>query len=259
MRDLVSVVAAVGLAVAGLGCNSILGNNPHETASAGGAPGTAGGSGGSGSGGSGASGGTGGASCTNMCTAGATQCQPGNSLQTCGTVNGCLAYTAAACGSGLVCERDAPASCADPSWAEWPIPNDAPDVAAGAPNPESYAINGDGTVTDKVTGLTWQQTPPPTTYTWSAAVDYCTTLTLGGYTDWRLPTKIELLSIVDYSVASPGPLINATAFPGTPSRYFWSSTPLAGSSSSPWSVSFLDGGATSADGVTNTYGVRCVR
>jgi hypothetical protein len=37
------------------------------------------------------------------------------------------------------------------SWAEWPMPNSQADVTAGAPNPESYMDNGDGTVTDKVT------------------------------------------------------------------------------------------------------------
>ena len=38
------------------------------------------------------------------------------------------------------------------------MPNGPTDVAAGAPNPEGYTLNGDGTVTDKITGLMWQQT-----------------------------------------------------------------------------------------------------
>jgi len=38
------------------------------------------------------------------------------------------------------------------AWAEWPMPQWSADVTAGAPNPEGYTDNGDGTVTDNVTG-----------------------------------------------------------------------------------------------------------
>ena len=40
------------------------------------------------------------------------------------------------------------------------MPNDRVDVTAGAPNLESYTDNKDGTVTDNLTGLMWQQTVP---------------------------------------------------------------------------------------------------
>jgi hypothetical protein len=53
------------------------------------------------------------------------------------------------------------------------MPNSQVDVTAGAPNLESYTDNGDGTVTDNVTGLMWQQAVPATTYTWANAVAYC--------------------------------------------------------------------------------------
>ena len=100
-------------------------------------------------------------------------------------------------------------------WAGWPMPNDQADVTAGAPNLESYTDNGDGTVTDNVTGLMWQQTVPTGTYTWAQAVAYCPTLTLADHSDWRLPSRIELVSIVDLGVTS-GPMINSTYFPSTP-------------------------------------------
>jgi Protein of unknown function (DUF1566) len=231
------------------------------------------GAGGAGTGGSGTGGaGTGGAggTCTNACTNGATQCLSDSSLQTCAAGgNGCRAWTTSACPTTptvLVCERPAPAGCVDPNWAEWPMPNGPADVATGAPNAESYAINADGTVTDNVTGLMWQRTVPiagttPTTFTLNAAVAYCPTLTLGGYNDWRLPTVVELVSIVDYSVATPGgPTINATAFPGTPGNYFWSSSPLAGAAGFGWLV-FFDNGMTvsSGDGLPDANYVRCVR
>ena len=132
--------------------------------------------------------------CTNICTTGATQCSDGATLQTCGPMNtGCTDFVNSLCSSGLVCERSAAASCADPHWAEWRMPNDAADAAAGAPNGASYTNNQDGTVTDNVTSLMWQQTVPTTTFTWTDAGAHCPTLTLGGHGDWRLPTVIELI------------------------------------------------------------------
>ena len=64
----------------------------------------------------------------------------------------------------------------------------------------NYTDNGDGTVTDEVTGLTWQQTPANTGLSWQEAVDCCESLELGGYDDWRIPTLKELFSISDFSL-----------------------------------------------------------
>jgi len=163
------------------------------------------------------------------------------------------------CPAGLVCERYPPATCADPNWDQWPLPNSQVDVGAGAPNLQSYTDNGDGTVTDNVTGLMWQQAVPAGTYTWAQAVAYCQTLTLAGHGDWRLPSMIELVSIVDYGQG--GPSISPNVFPSTPSDGFWSSSPFAGSSSSAWYVYvYFDLGYPSwGFGVSSTFYVRCVR
>ena len=142
-------------------------------------------------------------------------------------------------------------------WADWPMPNDQVDVTAGAPNLENYADNRDGTVTDNVTGLMWQQTVPTGTYTWAQAVAYCPTVTLAGHSDWRLPSRIELVSIVDLGVTS-GPMISSTYFPSTPAATFWSSSPVAGSPSDAWGVLFYLG-LTYIYVITDTYSVRCVR
>jgi hypothetical protein len=144
----------------------------------------------------------------------------------------------------------------DPTWAQWPMPNGQVDVTAGAPNLASYTDNGNGTVTDNVTGLMWQQAVPAGTYTWDQAKAYCPTLTLAGHDDWRLPKRIELVSIVDFGRS--GPAINTTYFPSTPSSSFWSSSLLAGPWSSGWGVHFYFGG-TSNSHVSTTYNVRCVR
>jgi hypothetical protein len=133
------------------------------------------------------------------------------------------------------------------------MPNLAADVSEGAPNLEDIADNGDGTVTDHVTDLMWQQAVSTTLYTWSEAVAFCPTLVLAGHTDWRLPSAIELVSIVDYGESSPS--INGTYFPSAPAASFWSSSV---GPTYAWKVNFGDG-STSTDDVTKTYNVRCVR
>ena len=70
-------------------------------------------------------------------------------------------------------------------------------------NQPSYTDNGDGTVTDNVTGLTWQQTPVNNGYSYDEAVAYCESLALGGYDDWRMPTTKELFSISNFSQGWP--------------------------------------------------------
>ena len=50
-----------------------------------------------------------------------------------------------------------------------------------------FTDNGDGTVTDNVTGLTWEQTPDSGNYSWDEAQAYCESLSLAGSDDWRMP------------------------------------------------------------------------
>jgi hypothetical protein len=120
----------------------------------------------------------------------------------------------------------------------------------------SYTINGDGTVTDRITALVWQR-EVPAMMTWADAMAYCPTLTLGGHNDWRLPTEVELVSLLDDSVET-GPMIDATVFPGTPENYFWSSLRMAGSPDNSWQVDFAGGGSYEAGQTAPLY-VRCVR
>jgi hypothetical protein len=66
------------------------------------------------------------------------------------------------------------------------------DLQMGVPWPSPrFHDNGNGTVTDNLTGLMWTKNAnlPGSTMTWYQAVDYCNSLTQGGYTDWRLPNK----------------------------------------------------------------------
>ncbi|QRN86878.1 DUF1566 domain-containing protein [Clostridia bacterium] len=68
-------------------------------------------------------------------------------------------------------------------------------------NAPSYTDNGDGTVTDNVTDLMWQQDPGEK-LTWPEAVELLDEFNeeaLGGYSDWRIPTIKELYSLVQFS------------------------------------------------------------
>jgi len=114
-------------------------------------------------------------------------------------------------------------------------------------------------VKDNVTLLEWQREVPATSYNWAAAKTYCDGLVLDGVSDWRLPTRIELVSIVDRTRVNPA--VDAAAFPNTPSEWFWTSTPWAGSSSSAWFVTFYGNGSRNGSlyFVGISYRVRCVR
>jgi len=117
-------------------------------------------------------------------------------------------------------------------------------------------------VKDNKTGLTWQREVPATGYNWENAKSYCPTLNalkLGGFEDgWRLPTKIELETLVVRWGAPPGPAIDIEAFPSTPDPYFWTETPVAGNSSNAWFVGFVSG-YSNYYYTNNTRRVRCVR
>jgi hypothetical protein len=84
------------------------------------------------------------------------------------------------------------------------------------------------------------------------------TSNLCGFNNWRLPTADELQSIEDYSVASPGPLIDITWFPNTQGQAYWASSPAANYSGGAWSVDFNHGWDGESDRTNSTY-VRLVR
>jgi hypothetical protein len=102
-----------------------------------------------------------------------------------------------------------------------------------------YIDNGNGTVTDTSTGLMWQKETPDDAKTWEQALSYCENLTLGGHTDWRLPTIKELRSLVDYTRYNPA--INTTYFPDTVASDYWSSTTYADGPDYAWIVYFYGG------------------
>jgi hypothetical protein len=151
-----------------------------------------------------------------------------------------------------------------------------------------YRDNNDGTVTDIKTNLQWmrfslgQEWKNGTCigeakgYGWSEAHNVADSLNCSGgyagYQDWRLPDKDELLTLVCCSNHQPKywknddrccksnyekPTIYQPAFPNTPCRTFWSSSPWY-LPIFAWSVDFNDGSANNRNRNSSSY-VRLVR
>ena len=123
------------------------------------------------------------------------------------------------------------------------------DGAVRAGGALSYTDNGDGTVTDNRTGLTWEKKTDDnvrTNYTWQAAFEYVAALNaanFAGHSDWRLPNVRELMSIIDYGRSNPSidPIFGPTSG-NTNFVTYWSSTSWAAynPAGNAWGVEFRD-------------------
>lgn len=131
----------------------------------------------------------------------------------------------------------------------------------------SFILHTDGTATDTTTGLMWMRcslgqtwngdtcSGNANTYTWQEALQRAQDINFGisnadndnavgfaGYTDWRLPNKNELESIVELRCRNPA--INAAIFPAIPSTSsFWSSSPYEdlNDTALAWRIDFWNG------------------
>ena len=114
------------------------------------------------------------------------------------------------------------------------------------------------TVTGKGTGLMWQRKLSAADQVTVPSAAGCSNPALAGFSDWRLPTVMELATIVDLAVVNPA--IAAQAFPNTPGASFVTSTPVyvaGGTSPNRWSVDFASG--LTANTTPAPAYVRCVR
>ena len=143
------------------------------------------------------------------------------------------------------------------------MPNPA---SSGLPNPASYTDLGNGAVRDNVTCLVWEKAPATTQGYWQDNSDHCASLTtssFAGYTDWRLPTRVEMASLVDF--AKTGDAIDPT-FPKEPSGYYrtgsdWYET-ITGQNTSGFSWIYGMSSGLTSNAYAKTTGqayVRCVR
>jgi len=209
----------------------------------------------------------------------------GDTTDTGGTIstggNAGSATTGGTTGTGASSGTCQPATCGSHKWACWPMPNAA---GSGLPNPASYTAVGTEAVLDNVTCLTWQKTEgSPAASTFSVAmpdtlannIAYCAGLassSYAGFSDWRVPTRVELASIVDYTKTT-GEAVNATfawaVGKGTYDRTFslWYET-IAGINNADLGWVYNLGTGTYPGGgglVSNAYAetsianVRCVR
>ncbi|MGM9428270.1 DUF1566 domain-containing protein [Hydrogenophaga sp. MI9] len=145
-------------------------------------------------------------------------------------------------------------------------------------NPMGYSALGTVPVTsclrDNVTGLIWEGKEATGTRAGSNTysnngtnlatdasgyVIHVNGIGLCGFTDWRLPSRQELLTLMD-SGRTTAASINTTWFPNTPATSFWSGQGLSTDNALAWYASFMGGSSySSAAPRTTAYAVRLVR
>jgi len=123
-------------------------------------------------------------------------------------------------------------------------------------NPEygknKFKNNGDGTITDEATDLTWMQADSGKGMDWPTALEYAENLEFAGHSDWRLPNAKELQSIIDYTrspdtsgSAAIDPIFGATEIKNEGGEkdyaHYWTSSTHVGARSSDTAVYFAFG------------------
>jgi hypothetical protein len=126
-------------------------------------------------------------------------------------------------------------------------------IQAGVAWPaQRFTDNGDGTVTDSLTGLMWLKDGGCMKAKWKSAFNTvaglnnyqgqnnCAAYT-GNYSDWRLPTVNELKSIINYGVADSAQWLNSEGFVNMQSTYYWSATSYLGTATKAWMITLING------------------
>lgn len=126
-----------------------------------------------------------------------------------------------------------------------------------------------GTVIHLKTGLIWKRCAEgqewngsscqgePIRTSWSGGLQLSAQSSFAGATDWRVPNRKELESLIEYCGHSPA--INQFQFPPTPSERFWSSTSFVGNPAQAWDVYFSDGYSGLSNKDMASQAVRLVR
>jgi hypothetical protein len=115
-------------------------------------------------------------------------------------------------------------------------------LLSGVSAEAAWVDNHDGTVSDTLRGLLWQQGDGQNDQgcrNWEQALAYCEGLNLAGHGDWRLPNIRELESLVDDSRYNPSidPAFQCRSY------YYWSGSTYAGYPANAWPVYFGYGDA----------------
>ncbi len=142
------------------------------------------------------------------------------------------------------------------------IPSNNPGGQCPSNSSRFTCVMGDAAVRDNETKLVWETAPDmETTNTdWTSARLHCANTAVGGRKGWRLPSFAELSSLVDPSVAFPGPTLPPShPFQNVVSANYWSATTLADFSANAWHVDFSTGGVFPVIKDTNSGNAWCVR
>jgi hypothetical protein len=119
------------------------------------------------------------------------------------------------------------------------------DAKAGVAWPTPRFVVGTGAtadcVTDNLTGLMWVGAPSAVPDTWANALTSANGLTLCGFSDWRLPNRKELRSLVNYGLANNAIALNALGFSSVQADFYWSSSSYVNSADNAWVVYMYDG------------------
>lgn len=130
----------------------------------------------------------------------------------------------------------------------WPVPR--------------FTDNGNGTITDNLTGLIWLKDGNRfSSRTWAQALSDCngladdgTNLTDGSSAgEWRLPNRKELRSLVNYKEGYTSNWLNGQGFTGVQLDNYWSSTARAFSTTDAWYVYMFNGALNYANKTGSLY------
>jgi len=122
------------------------------------------------------------------------------------------------------------------------------------PNEPRYAVH-DETIEDEITGLVWARVASTDLVTFDEAQARCEALSLDGHDDFRVPSRVELVSLVR---TTRSPTIDAV-FEGTEAEYHWSSSLHPRRDTSATSVYFGAAEIVFALAADRSALVRCVR
>jgi hypothetical protein len=128
-------------------------------------------------------------------------------------------------------------------------------VRGGTWGTNDFANNGNGTITDQMSGLQWQEVTDGVARNWNEALAYCENLNLASSIEWRLPDIKELESIIDHSNS---PYIDTTFFSYVGPTEYWSSTTIDGLTSVAYTVDFEYGRSGPREKATTYFSVRCI-
>lgn len=143
-------------------------------------------------------------------------------------------------------------------WALWPMPNPA---SAGLPRPANYDTTTNTLVVrDLITGLTWPRSLDPNFTEAAPARTKCEALVFAGYDDWRLPTMIEMFSILDFTRTWPA--INTAVFNSGSTSFslLWTTSPNPfNPTTGSWVMDFGTLSGMSTHPVNDRFPSHCVR